>query len=309
MSFFICYNKNMQKIVPHLWFDKEAEEAVAFYTSLFIDSKKGSVTHYTEAGKEIHGQDAGTVMTIEFELAGQSFIALNAGPMFKFNPSISFFIRCETEAEVDNLYTKLSEGGGIMMPLASYPFSEKYAWVTDKYGVSWQIFFGDADKQKITPCLMFVGHVMGKAEEAMKLYTSVFPDSKISDINRYEEAEKPNVEGTVKHASFWLASQEFMAMDSNLAHNFTFSEAISLLVNCDTQEELDAYWEKLSAVSESEQCGWLKDKFGVSWQMSPTVMRELTSDKNPEQASLVMTAMLKMKKLDIEKLKQAAAGE
>lgn len=296
----------MQKIVPHLWFDKEAEEAVAFYTSLFIDSKIGSVSHYTEAGQETHGQEAGSVMTISFELAGQRFIALNAGPIFKFNPSISFFIRCETEAEVDELYAKLSDGGGIMMPLAKYPFSEKYAWVTDKYGLPWQIFFGDADKQKITPCLMFVGEVSGKAEEAIHFYTSVFPDSKIGEISRYGADAKPNVEGTVTHASFWLEGQEFMAMDSNLPHDFSFNEAISLLVNCDTQEELDEYWGKLSAVPESEQCGWLKDKFSVSWQISPKIMHELFSDQHSEQAKKVMTAMLQMKKLDIAALKAAA---
>ncbi len=294
----------MQHIIPHLWFDKEAEEAATFYTSIFKNSKIGDTSRYTDAGKEIHKQEPGAVMTIEFELEGYKFIGLNAGPIFKFTPAISFFIRCATEAEVDDLYAKLVEGGSVLMPLQKWPFSEKYAWVADKYGLTWQIFLGDADQQKITPCLMYVGDQSGKAEEAMKLYTSLFPNSKIGDITRYPQGMAPDKEGTVMHASFWLEQEEFMAMDSAQEHHFSFTEAISFLVHRDTQEELDALWEKLSAVPESEQCGWLKDKYGVSWQIVPSILGKLFSES--KNADKLMEAMLSMKKLNIEELTRAA---
>ena len=296
----------MQKITPHLWFDKEAEEAAEYYASIFKNSKIGSVSRYTDAGQEIHKQKAGTAMTVEFELEGYKFVALNGGPIFKFNPSISFFVRCASESEIDELYNKLSEGGEVLMPFQKYPFSEKYAWISDKYGVSWQLFLGDSDKQKIAPCLLFVGEQNGKTEKAMNLYTSLFPDSKIGDISRYGKGQEPNPENNIQYASFFLCNQEFTAMDGGLDHKFTFNEAVSLLVNCDTQEEIDRYWNTLSAHPESEQCGWLKDKFGVSWQITPTILGELFNTPDPEKSKRVMNTMLKMKKLDIEKLKQAS---
>jgi predicted 3-demethylubiquinone-9 3-methyltransferase (glyoxalase superfamily) len=248
-------------------------------------------------------------MTVGFEIEGFKFIALNGGPIFKFNPSVSFFIRCETEAEVDELYDKLSEGGGVLMPLQKYPFSDKYAWITDKYGVSWQLILSEDKQQKIAPCLLFVGKQCGNAEEAIKLYTSMFSNSKIGDISRYGANAGPDKEGTVNYASFWLENQEFVAMDSALKHDFMFNEAISFLVDCEDQAEVDRYWERLSAVPESEQCGWLKDKYGVSWQIVPKQLPRLLSSSDKTKASRVMNAMLKMKKLDVEKLTQAAEGK
>jgi predicted 3-demethylubiquinone-9 3-methyltransferase (glyoxalase superfamily) len=158
----------MQKIVPNLWFDSEAEEAANFYVSVFKNSKVKKVSYYPDTGQEITGKAAGTVMTVEFELDGQEFLALNGGPIFKFN------------------------------------------------------------------------------------------------------------------------------------------EAISFIVNCESQEEVDELWSKLSAVPESEQCGWLKDKYGVSWQIIPTALNELVNDPDPEKAKRAMNAMLKMKKIDIAELKRAA---
>lgn len=161
----------MQPITPFLWFDNQTEEAVKFYTSVFRNSKIGKTTRYTEAGQEIHQQKPGTVQSIAFELNGQPFMALNGGPYFKINEAISFMVFCETQAEVDH------------------------------------------------------------------------------------------------------------------------------------------YWEKLSAVPESEQCGWLKDKFGVTWQVIPTELDKLLSDPDPARAQRATTAMLQMKKLDIAALKKAADGK
>ena len=194
------------------------------------------------------------------------------------------------------------------MELGAYPFSERFGWTQDRFGLSWQLMFmGDYPiDQKITPSLMFVGDVAGKAEEAMRFYTSIFDDSSIGNIRRYGQGEEPDSVGTVKHASFTLAGQEFAAMDSAREHNFTFNEAISLIVHCDTQEEIDRYWAKLSAVPESEACGWLKDRYGLSWQIVPRLMDELLRSKDEALLARVTQAFLPMKKLDIATLQEAA---
>lgn len=152
---------------------------------------------------------------------------------------------------------------------------------------------------------MFVHDVCGKAEEAMNFYISMFPDSKIEGIIRYGADQTPEKEGTVAHASFWLCGEEFGAMDSAHEHKFMFNEAVSFIVKCDTQEEIDYYWEKLSAVPESEQCGWLKDKCGVSWQIVPRAMDEMMNTKDEQKLARVTEAFLKMKKFDIAELKKA----
>ncbi len=296
----------MQRIIPHFWFDNQAEDAVRLYTGLFKNANIGRTTRYTKAGQEFHGQDEGAVMTVEFELDGQSFMALNGGPHFKFTPAISFFVTLESEAEVDALWDKLSEGGSALMPLQPYPWSEKYGWLTDRYGLSWQVNLGEQEEvgQTIVPSLLFVGEQHGKAEEAISFYTSLFGGSSITSILHYDAGEHES-EGTVKHAQFTLAGQTFMAMESALQHDFTFNEALSFIVNCDTQAEVDRFWNALSAVPEAEQCGWLKDRFGVSWQIVPTALPKLLSDPDPTKAQRVMEAMLQMKKLDIATLQQA----
>lgn len=293
----------MQKIHPHLWFDKEAREAAEFYVSVFPDSKITNVT-------TLHDTPSGDADVVSFELAGQKFMAISAGPYFKFNPSISFTVACKTEDEVNELWSKLSPGGKVFMELGEYPFSKRYGWTSDKYGVSWQVVLaGDYPyKHKITPTLMFVGNVCGKAEEAMSFYASVFPNSAVGSIARYPAGMPPDKEGAVMHGSVILAGQEFFAMDSAQDHKFSFNEAISLMVSCDTQKEIDYYWEKLSAVPESEQCGWLKDKYGVSWQIVPSVMDEMMATQDKEKLARVTQAFLKMKKFDIAKLEEAARG-
>jgi len=290
----------MQKITPHLWFDKEAGEAAKLYTSVFKDSKiKKRLT--------LHNTPSGTVESVTIELSGLEFALLSAGPYFKFTPAISFLIGCKTKEEVDTLWKILSQGGTALMELSEYPFSEKYGWTQDKYGLSWQIMaMGNRKiKQKITPTLMFVGNQCGKAEEAIHFYETVFDKAKIGDILRYGKGEEPDKEGTIKHAAFSLGGQEFAAMDSAYEHLFGFNEAISFIVNCETQDEVDYFWQKLSADPKAEQCGWLKDKYGVSWQVVPAVLNKMLSDKNSEKVARVTEAFLKMKKLDISRLKKA----
>lgn len=298
----------MQRITPHLWFDDEAEAAVDRYTSIFDDSAIGDISRYDETVSEATGREAGSVMTVEFELEGQQFLALNGGPQFSFTPAISFIVNCPTIDEVDDLWAQLSDGSPLM-PLDSYPFSERYGWTEDEYGLSWQLIYADyIPERKIVPSLMFVGDVVGQAEEAMEFYTSVFDDAEVNDVARYGPDQAPDEEGTVMFADFTLAGQHFAAMDSARDHDYTFNEAVSLAINCETQGEVDDYWEQLSAVPEAERCGWLKDRYGVSWQVVPTILGELMGDEDRERAGRVADAMLQMKKLDIPTLEAAYAG-
>lgn len=294
----------MKKITTHLWFDKEAKEAAELYTSIFPDSSILS-------SSKIDGTPSGSVDIVTIKLADQEFTLISAGPLFKFTPAISFLVACNTKEEVDTLWAKLSEEGKPLMDIGEYPFSERYGWIQDKYGLSWQIMFmGDQEiKQRITPTIMFVGDVAGKAEEAITLYTSIFPNSSIGDIMRYEAGEEPDKEGTIKHAGFMLFGQQFAAMDSAYKHEFTFTEAISFMVHCENQEEIDTYWEQLSAVPESEQCGWLKDKYGLSWQIVPTRMDEMMKTGSKEQITRVTEAFLNMKKFNLAELQDAYDGK
>jgi predicted 3-demethylubiquinone-9 3-methyltransferase (glyoxalase superfamily) len=302
----------MQKIIPHLWFDSEAEEAANLYTSLFKNSRIGKTTRYGKAGFEIHRQPEGKLMTVEFELAGQGFMGLNAGPLFKFTPAFSFLVACKTKEEVDVRWEILSSGGKVLMELDKYPFSDRYGWTEDRYGLSWQIMaMGDRPlTQKIIPTLLFVGEVCGRAEEAIRLYTSIFRQANIGGIDRYGKDEPPDKEGTIKHASFTLEGQEFAAMESAHEHKFTFNEAVSLLVRCRDQAEVDYYWDKLREGGDpgAQICGWLKDKFGLSWQVTPTVLEEMLQDPDKDKVERVTSAFLKMKKLDIAELKRAFEG-
>lgn len=285
----------MQKIIPHLWYDKEAKEAAEFYVSAFGGhSNINGVT-------TLENTPSGSVEIVTFELLGYAFMAMSAGPFFKFNPSISFHVKCKTVEEVEAVWEKLCSGGTVLMEVGEYPFSKRYGWIQDKYGVSWQVIYAEGDfKQRITPALMFTKDVAGEAEDAINFYASVFPDATTQVFARYAKDEEPDQEGTVKYATFTLDGQEFGAMDSAGRHDFTFNEAVSLIVNCKDQEEIDYFWEKLSAVPEAEQCGWIKDKYGVSWQIVPANMDELMS-KNPDKTTPVMLSMKKIIIADLEK--------
>lgn len=294
----------MEKITPHLWFDKEAKEAGAFYATVFPNSRVKQTT-------SLSNTPSGTVDIVVIELAGQEFTLLSAGPLFKFTPAISFLVACETKEEVDALWNELSRGGMAMMELGSYPFSERYGWTQDRYGLSWQLMYagGQPIPQKITPTLMYTGPQAGKAEEAITFYTSVFHDARVLEpVFRYGAGEEPDQEGTIKHAGFTLEGQQFAAMDSAHAHGFGFNEAISLIVHCDTQQEIDHYWDNLSADPKAEQCGWLKDQYGVSWQIVPTEMDEMLASGDQAKIARVTEAFLKMKKFDLAKLREAAEG-
>lgn len=294
----------MQKIVPHLWFDTQAKEAANFYLTVFENAR-------IKSSSVLKGTPSGDTDFLTFELEGFEFMAISAGPYFQLNPSVSFLIACKTKEEVDALWSKLIDGGSALMELASYPFSERYGWLKDRYGVSWQIMFmGDRPfTQKITPTVMFVGDQAGNAEAAINFYVSIFRDAKVGNVMRYNEGEAPDKAGTIRHASYTLENVQFAAMDSAHKHEFAFNEAVSFVVRCDDQEEIDYYWAKLSADPKSEQCGWLKDKFGFSWQVTPVEMDEMLVNGTEEQKERVTKAFLRMKKFDLKALREAYEGK
>jgi predicted 3-demethylubiquinone-9 3-methyltransferase (glyoxalase superfamily)/uncharacterized protein YndB with AHSA1/START domain len=273
-------------IYPCLWFDNQAMQAAQYYCDIFGDSR---ITDHND-------------MAVTFDLQGQKFLALNGGPMYTPDPSISFYVLCETKNEVDRLWNRLIAGGSVLMPLDKYSWTDRYGWLKDRYGISWQLGYGDITRvgQKITPDLLFTNEVFGKVEEALNYYTSIFKNSSIERIERYK-AEDNDVEGKVMHASFRLDNYVLMAMESSGQHEFRFNEGISLVVDCDTQQQIDYYWDKLIANGgEENQCGWLKDRYGVSWQIVPAILPKLLAD--PSKAERVTSAFMKMKKLEIDKL-------
>lgn len=296
-----------QKIVPHLWYDKEAKEAAQFYVSLFPDSKITNVTTLLDT-------PSGDSDLVSFEIWGQKFMAISAGPYFKINPSVSFMVNFDPSRDKDagerinEVWNKLSDGGTALMPLDKYPFSERYGWIQDKYGLTWQLILTNPEgevRPTIIPSILFVGDKCGKTEEAIHFYLSVFKNSKQGLTARYPKGMEPDKEGTIMFADFMLENHWFTAMDSAHEHKFSFNEAISFMVYCDTQDEIDYYWEKLSEVPEAEQCGWLKDKYGVSWQIVPREMDEMMSKGTPEQIASITKAFLKMKKFDLAELQKA----
>jgi predicted 3-demethylubiquinone-9 3-methyltransferase (glyoxalase superfamily) len=242
---------------------------------------------------------------IQIELHGQKIMLLNDGPTALPNPSISFMVMAESDEETEQYWNKLVEGGNVLMALDSYPWSPKYGWVQDRYGVSWQLYTGTKEDspQKFCPTLMFTGDKAGKAAEAVHFYTSLFPQSRIQGILNYGEGEGDNT-SFVKHAQFDINNYTLMAMDSSAEHNFSFNDAISLVVECDNQKEIDQYWDELTTNGGKEvACGWLTDKYGISWQIIPKSLGSLLKDA--ERAQRVMGALMQMKKLVIADLENA----
>ena len=307
----------MEKITPHLWFDKEAKEAAEFYTSVFPESRIVNLS-------VIHDTPSGDCDIISFELWGHKFMSISAGPLFTFNPSVSFIVNYDpaffkdspspekaARKAMDTAWARLSEGGTALMPIDQYPFSKRYGWVQDKFGLSWQLILSNSEgeaRSSIVPSLLFAGDKAGRAEEAINFYLSVFKDSTIGELHRYGADQLPEKEGSIMFADFMLEKSWFAAMDSAREQNFDFNEAISFMVTCKTQKEIDYYWEKLSAVPEAEQCGWLKDKFGLSWQVVPEAMDAMMSDKDPQRVARVTEAFLNMKKFDLAELENAYQG-
>lgn len=293
----------MAKIIPHLWFDTQAEEAARFYVDLFEDS---NILHVST----INDTPSGDASTVAFTLAGMEFAAISAGPDFFFNQSISLMVACATGAEVDRLHRALAVQGRALMPLGSYDFSERYAWIVDRYGLNWQLMQVEdmSEHKRITPSLLFGGDNCGKVEEAIDFYAHVFPKTDIGYSVAYQEGEAPDRRARTKYARMKIFDLDLVMMDDGTGGAADFNESFSLIVNCDSQEEIDYYWEKLSHVPEAEACGWLKDKYGVSWQIVPTILGELMQGSSEAEVKRITQAFLKMKKFDIAALVVAKKG-
>lgn len=276
------------KIIPSLWFEADAAEAMQFYVSVFPDSAIIRSTPLLHTAS----------------LSDVTFLALNGRPeTIRPNPAISFMVTCETEGEIDAIWAKLADGGQPYMALGSYPWSNYYGWVADRYGFTWQLYLGkldDVGQQKIMPTLMYCGAQQGKCAPALDFYQTLFGDFKPQGLMRYEAGE---FGGQVQHAQFEANGFVLAAMDSGVAQDFTFNESVSLSLMCADQAEIDHYWDGMTRAGEEIQCGWCRDPYGVYWQVSPKHITYLMTDSpNAQQA---FKAMLKMKKIIISDLENA----
>lgn len=293
-----------QRIVPCLWFDHTAREAVNFYLSAFPDAAELSVNRYPVHDlPDFQADLAGDVLEIRFRLGDLEFSAINAGPEFRPNPSISFMVNVDSSQQgaverIDTLWARLAEGGEARMELGQYPFSPHYGWLEDRFGVNWQLILTSPEIDPgpvITPSLMFpCGDT--RATQSADLYTELFGDvfgsSAIGTRAPYSELGDPATaslpEGMLAYSDFTLAGRTFAAMDSGYPQSFTFTEGVSLIVECDDQGQIDRLWDALSAVPQAEACGWCKDRFGVSWQITPASMPELTTRPGAYRRLLAM---------------------
>ena len=278
-----------RKVTPCLWFDNNGAEAAQFYVSVFPNSSIKS--------------SGGPMTTIMLD--GNEILLLDGWSMYQKNPSISLYVKCRTKEEIDAIWSKLMDGGIAMMELQEYPWSKYYGWCQDKYGMTWQVILYEQWElgQSIVPSLLFTQDKFGKGEEALTFYTKLFKNSAIDRI-AHIPAGDPN-EGKMLYAEFHLEDSHLVAMDGPGDHKFTFSEGISLSVQCDGQEEVDYFWNALTADGgEESQCSWLKDRFGISWQIVPVQLMAALGDSDPAKAQYAMQQMLQMRKIVIADLYQ-----
>lgn len=279
-------------LYPCIWFENNGTEAAQYYSTIFPN------THIIT--------DNGMVQILSIN--GQYMMFLTAGPVFKPNASVSFLIANKDETETERLFNELKKEGAVLMPLDSYPFSKKYGWVLDKYGITWQLYTGEKGNtdQYFTPTLMFINQQNGRAKEAINYYTKLFPHSHTEGVLEYDGSE--DINGNVQHAQFNINGYTLACMDSSLSHPFDFDEGISIVVMTKDQEETDYYWDNMTKDGGAEsKCGWLKDKFGLSWQIVPKKSIELLNHSDAAIAKKVTDVLMKMNKIIIADLEAAAA--
>ena len=280
-----------QVITPAIWCDGTADEAAQFYTDVFRDAS---------IAEQVPGL-AATVSIYGFKLS-----LINGGNQYAPNPSISCILNFDpllfggeeqARAYLDELYKRLSTGG-VLMELGEYPFSPRYAWVRDRFGMTWQLMLTDPDgdpRPFVIPSFMFGGTNHANAEEATDAWIALFDNSRRGVLYRYKEGG-PLDAGTVMFTDFTLRGTWMAATDSGTFHDFTFTPGVSIIVSCRDQEEIDRYWAGLSAVPEAERCGWCVDRWGVSWQIVPHNIAELMTD------AATRDKILHMGKIDLTKL-------
>lgn len=288
----------MQNITPFLWFDKNLEEKTNYYKNIFPEFRQIGETHV------IAETPNGRIEIGEFELFGRKLTFMAAGPEFKFNPSISLSVWLSDEKTLDEVWKKLVQEGEVMMEYQEYDFATKYGWCNDKFGFSWQVMLTDSEPvPSVSPHFMFTHENNGKAKEAIEFYTKLFPNSEILQIHTYGENPMNENPEHISHAEFKLGGELFFALESGQDHKFDFNESISMLITCQGQEEVDYYWNKLvSDGGEESQCGWCKDKYGISWQVVPEELGQAMSNPDPEKSKFATNAMMEMKKIIIKDL-------
>ena len=287
-----CYDDRMDQVItPAMWCDGTADEAAQFYADVFRDASIAEQAPGLTAMVSIHG----------FRLS-----LINGGNQYAPNPSISCILNFDpllfggeeqARAYLDELYERLSTGG-VLMELGEYPFSPRYAWVRDRFGMTWQLMLTDPDgdpRPFVIPSFMFGGTNHAHAEEATDAWIALFDNARRGALYRYEEGG-PLDAGTVMFTDFTLRGTWMAATDSGTFHDFTFTPGVSMIVSCRNQEEIDRYWAGLSAVPEAERCGWCVDRWGVSWQIVPHNIAELMAD------AATRDKILHMGKIDLAKL-------
>ncbi len=306
----------MQKIVPNIWFNKNALEAADFYTRVFPDSSFEVQSHYPSENLPDFQKDfAGLPLTVGLKIEDLEFSFINAGDEFRPNPSISFMVNFDplrfaaesgiaanseeaalaARRALDDAWNALSDGGKVLMELGEYDFSPHYGWVEDRYGVSWQLILtnpqGDP-RPFIIPAFLFGADAQNKCRETVEHYLSVFPDAAWGNIFTYPAPMGPVNEDNIMYCDFRLAGQWFVAMDSGTEQAETFTCGVSFEVKCTDQGEIDHFWQALSAVPEAEICGWLADRAGVSWQILPENIGELMERPNAHQKLMGMSKIV-----------------
>lgn len=309
----------MSHLTPHIWCDRTAEEAAEFYTRAFREVREISRSHYpTEDLPDFQKPLAGEVVALELAIHGCPVGFVNADDTFRPNPAAGFMVHIGTahaddpHAYIDEIHDRLIDGGHALMPLDAYPFSPRYAWIEDRYGVSWQLFVQPEDAQPrpfLVPALLFCGPAQNRCSEAVETYTSLFAGAEAGTVVPYPEQTGPATTGAVMFSEFRLGPATgdttrepwVTAMDSGVEQPFTFTAGFSLMVRAKDQAEIDRLWAALSAVPEKEACGWCCDEFGVSWQIVPADIDALMEIPGAHQR------LLTMKKIDIEALRGDAA--
>lgn len=283
----------MQTIIPHLWYDTEAKGAVAFYVELF-----GGKIDWTYT---ITDTPSGDSDLIQFQLGDMILAAISAGPYFKLNESMSLMVNVASKDEVTRLYQALSEGDRILMPLGEYPFSPYYVWLEDRFGLSWQLSYApDLDKPyQFDICLLFSQEQVGLAQPMLDYYKDKLPQASVGQLSYYGEGEAAVEAAKLNYAELFIGDQKIIVIDHGYGGEASFNEAFSFMVYVDSQDELNFYYDLLSAVPEAEMCGWVKDQFGISWQIVPRILKEAYDTASPEKVKAVNAAVMTMKRLDI----------
>ncbi|MFV0557249.1 MAG: VOC family protein [Enterococcus sp.] len=275
-----------------LWIDGKAPQIAAYYLDTFKETQPLKTTHFVD---NQHGK-AGEILTMTLELAGCEFMLLNGGDEFTPTPAISYLVDCETEAEVRHVWERLSHDGQILMPLSTEDIGSLFGWTIDQFGYSWQVRLS-ATPQKITPCIMFANDLVGQALAARQTWIQAFGGE--ATFEQLDDDDR------VLMAGFNLRGQDFLIMESNYAHDFGFSLANSFYLYCQDQADIDQVWQAITQNGAEYPCGWMVDQYGLSWQTTTEELEDMTADGHEKQTLQMTLALYEMKKLDLEKLRQA----